>query len=97
MYLLVRGARGETLLRLPVHVQRRGRVVRELLLALTRGRVPDDRRPAIVWLWFYCSPGNIVRSPVHSRTQNEVPGLVPLESEDGPLVLAQGLLLLPGG
>ena len=43
--LLVSGARGETLLGLPVHVQGRGRVEAELLLTVTCCRIPDDCCP----------------------------------------------------
>ena len=41
---LVGGAGGEAGVALPVHVQRRRRVERELLRAVARGRVPDDGR-----------------------------------------------------
>ena len=46
---LVGGAGRETLVRLPVDVQRRGRVEGELLLVVARLRVPDDGRAIDAW------------------------------------------------
>ena len=41
---LIRGAGREAVVALPVHVERRRRVEGELLVTVTRTRVPDDRR-----------------------------------------------------
>ena len=46
---LVGGAGRETLVRLPVDVQRRGRVEGELLLVMAGLRVPDDGRAIDAW------------------------------------------------
>ena len=77
--LLVYAAGGETLLGLPVDIERGRGVEGELLLAVPGGRVPDYGRP------------------VHARTQNKVPRLIPLEREDRTLVLTESLLQLACG
>jgi len=68
---LIRTARGEGLICLPVHIQGGSTVEGELLRALTRGCVPDNRRL------------------IHTRREDVVATLVPLQREDWTLVLAQ--------